>query len=296
MPSDTQKSPSSNKALPKFLFTKIIPITCAAGIESTLTYPHFAAITLLQKRPSSLQSAYKRVYRKGIYHGHTNFLKFKMISRVSAFSVFQAMLACNINKSLINLSICGLLSGVIETTFTNSYTAKNRLTVMSLPHTKLSIMSMFYPNLIKNSITYGTIFNTRAYFGPIIHKKTNLSIENSYAISTALSVMALQPMTTTLDNMMTFQLKNSAQTPGLSMKDISKKSYEQAKKIPLDRCLNLMLLRTAWLGAGYFIMDRTSTALIKEANTTYPRLNFFEQTNNKPNNKTSDKSNDTSEY
>ena len=294
MPSDPQKSPSSNKTLPKFLFTKILPITCAAGIESTLTYPHFAAITLLQKKPSSLQNAYKRIYRNGIYHGHLDFLKFKMISRISAFSVFQAMMTCEINQSSQNLFLCGLLSGMVETTVTNSYTAKNRLTVMNLPHTKSSIMSMFYPNLIKNSITYGTIFNTRSHLGPIIHQKSNLSIENSYAISTALSVMAIQPITTGLDNIMTFQLKNSAQTPWLSIKNISYQSYKQAKKIPLDRFLNLMLLRTVWLGVGYFIMDRASTALIKEANTTYPKLSFFEQTNNKPNNKSND--NDNSEY
>ncbi len=102
--------------------------------------------------------------------------------------------------------------------------------------------------------------------------------------------MAIQPITTTLDIIMTFQLKNSSETPWLSMKDISKQSYAQAKKIPLDRFLNLMLLRTAWLGVGYFIMDRTSTALIKEANTAYPKLSFFEQEQGESNN------NNNSEY
>jgi hypothetical protein len=276
---------SSSPSIEKLFFTRFMPIIGAAGLDSLTTYFPNAIIVKLQSNNNiSLKNAIKQQLKSGIYYGHLDFLKFRLLSRASGFTGLQIMNAYNIKNNFKNNSICGLISGVTETIITNQNNAKNRLTLINKPHYQRTINSMLIPCGIKNCLTYITLFNMRAIFGPILHQKTGISKNNSFALTSAITIMSIQPFMTVLDNTCTIQLSNTHKHPNLNLAEISKNSFQQACKIPLWRSRNIIALRTITMGLSYFIIDRSSNFFVEKSLSFYDNAKTNNNINNNLNN------------
>lgn len=286
-PQNNNTSPSVNK----LLITRFLPVIGAATVDSVSTYfPNALIVRLQSDTKISVINASKQQLKLGIYYGHLDYYKFRLLSRVSAFTGLQLMSAYNIKNNFKNDSICAVLSGMAETIITNQHNAKNRLTLINKIHIQKTINSMLIPCGIKNIYTYLCVFNMRTYYGPILHKKTGISLDNSLAITSAVTAMAIQPSSTILDNMCTIQLRNTHDYPNKSLWDITKLSLAQAYNMPLFKSINLVVLRTLSMGLSYFIMDRASKYFVNHSLSFYDR--FEDQDNYKPKQQKNYKNND----
>jgi len=266
MNNNNQQAPQINK----LFCTRFLPLMGAAITDSIVTYPLYASLIILQNNPHlPITQACKNHLKTGIYYGHLDFLKFRLLCRISAFSSFQLMQAYKLENNLMNNSICGAISGITETLVTNQNNAKNRLTVLNLPHSQKVINNMLFSTLIKNSFTYITLFNMRAIMGPQISNNYNISLDNAYAITSAATIMGMQPITATLDTIGTIQLKIAHKNPANSFLKNFHIALKMAINTPVMQSANIMLFRSICMGASYFIMDKASSYFVNQSLTFY---------------------------